>query len=54
MFNDMKKKPVVTGGKGAEKKGQPGAKGPTGVTPPTKIGAGGKKTEAKAVGKKGK
>ena len=47
MFADAKKKPVVTGGKGAEKKGQPGAKGPTGVTPPTKIGAGGKKETTK-------
>lgn len=37
------KKPVVTGGKGSVTKGGPVSKGPTGVTPPTKIGTGAKK-----------
>jgi hypothetical protein len=47
-YEDAKKKPAPTGGKGATTKGQPGAKGPTGVTPPTKIPSGaGKPNSAK-------
>lgn len=49
MFEDKsKKKPMPTGGKGAVTKGGPVSKGPTGVTPPTKIASGaGKPNSAK-------